>query len=495
MAGSIYSWSLTPGENDTADGDINWLENQFPDTVNDSARQMMGRNAEWRDDITGALSAAGTASARTLTARSAFTTLANGRLVTFRSGLANTGATTLNVNGLGSKAIRKMGLSGDVDLAAGDILAGGVYLAVYSTTANSGAGAWLLFAPCTNDFVQISASSATIGGAAYGSYSGSPISSLVPGTVAGTLIEGASAGHLVIGIRDNDPLDSISIVSRNGGPDYSKLVAAFRANGATVLDAVTVASTATFNGSVAFGGAVSFSGGAASGGSKVDAFPAGTRMLFQQTAAPTGWTKDTTHNNKALRLVSGAVTVGGSVAFTTAFSSATATTTVTQSGSVGGTALTIAQMPSHTHGPGTLAGAAASAGAHTHGPGTLGGVANSAGAHSHNFNLNSGGTSPSFSAVISQINESTTYGSAPGNQTFRVLSIATNGAHTHTVDVNAGATASGGAHAHTVDVNSGTTNSAGSGGAHDHSFAGDPHLHTTNLAVQYLDVIVCEKAA
>jgi hypothetical protein len=33
------------------------------------------------------------------------------------------------------------------------------------------------------------------------------------------------------------------------------------------------------------------------------AFTTGTLMLFQQTAAPTGWTKHTTHNDKALRVV------------------------------------------------------------------------------------------------------------------------------------------------------------------------------------------------
>lgn len=33
--------------------------------------------------------------------------------------------------------------------------------------------------------------------------------------------------------------------------------------------------------------------------------PAGTAMVFFQAAAPTGWTKSTTHNNKALRVVSG----------------------------------------------------------------------------------------------------------------------------------------------------------------------------------------------
>jgi hypothetical protein len=73
------------------------------------------------------------------------------------------------------------------------------------------------------------------------------------------------------------------------------------------------------------------------------AIPTGTKMLFQQTAAPTGWTKDTTHDNKALRVVSGTAGSGGSVAFSTAFASQEV------SGSVGNTTLTTAQMPSHTH--------------------------------------------------------------------------------------------------------------------------------------------------
>ena len=36
-------------------------------------------------------------------------------------------------------------------------------------------------------------------------------------------------------------------------------------------------------------------------------FPAGTAMLFRQTAAPTGWTKVTTYNDAALRVTSGTV--------------------------------------------------------------------------------------------------------------------------------------------------------------------------------------------
>jgi hypothetical protein len=72
-------------------------------------------------------------------------------------------------------------------------------------------------------------------------------------------------------------------------------------------------------------------------------FPSGTAVLFQQTAAPTGWTKSTTHDNKALRVVSGTAGTGGTTGFTSVFTSRT------PSGTVGNTTLTTAQMPGHTH--------------------------------------------------------------------------------------------------------------------------------------------------
>lgn len=75
-------------------------------------------------------------------------------------------------------------------------------------------------------------------------------------------------------------------------------------------------------------------------------FASGTKILFQQTSAPTGWTKDTTHNNKALRVVSGAASSGGTVAFTTAFASQAVSGSV---GTSGATTLTTAQMPAHGH--------------------------------------------------------------------------------------------------------------------------------------------------
>lgn len=69
-------------------------------------------------------------------------------------------------------------------------------------------------------------------------------------------------------------------------------------------------------------------------------FPSGTRLVFAQTSAPTGWTKDTTHNDKALRVVSGTAGSGGSVAFSTAFASGL---------NAGATTLSTSQIPSHGH--------------------------------------------------------------------------------------------------------------------------------------------------
>lgn len=74
------------------------------------------------------------------------------------------------------------------------------------------------------------------------------------------------------------------------------------------------------------------------------AIPAGTVMLFWQANAPTGWTKITSQNDKAFRVVSGTGGgTGGSVAFETAFASQT------PSGTTDAIALTVAQIPAHTH--------------------------------------------------------------------------------------------------------------------------------------------------
>lgn len=72
-------------------------------------------------------------------------------------------------------------------------------------------------------------------------------------------------------------------------------------------------------------------------------FIAGTSMLFIQSSAPTGWTKQTTHNDKVLRIVSGSASSGGTNSFSTVMAQT----------AVGGTAITVNQMPSHDHPEGT----------------------------------------------------------------------------------------------------------------------------------------------
>lgn len=75
--------------------------------------------------------------------------------------------------------------------------------------------------------------------------------------------------------------------------------------------------------------------------------PSGTLMLFQQTSAPTGWTKQTTHNNKALRVVSGTASSGGTNPFTSVF--VDQTPSISNTFAIGSTTLSTAQMPNHSH--------------------------------------------------------------------------------------------------------------------------------------------------
>lgn len=130
-----------------------------------------------------------------------------------------------------------------------------------------------------------------------------------------------------------------------------------------------------------------------------DAVPSGTVMLFVQTAAPTGWTKSTTHNNKALRVVSGTVGTGGNAAFTTAFASYTPSGNVSVSGSVsmsgniGSTTLSVNQMPSHGHTFGVAQGNGAFGlrGAYTGNTLTNYTTSNTGGGGSHNHGHNLSG--------------------------------------------------------------------------------------------------------
>jgi hypothetical protein len=111
--------------------------------------------------------------------------------------------------------------------------------------------------------------------------------------------------------------------------------------------------------------------------------PSGSAMVFFQTAAPTGWTKSTANNDKALRVVSGdGGGTGGSVAFETALASHT----VSISGTSGATTLVEAQTPIHNHdirGPMVASGGAQYSAGNTSGTGS--GNYGGGGSHTHSF--------------------------------------------------------------------------------------------------------------
>lgn len=94
----------------------------------------------------------------------------------------------------------------------------------------------------------------------------------------------------------------------------------------------------------------------------VEPFPSGTKQVFYQASAPTGWTQDTASalGNAAMRVVTGTGGgTGGSDTFQTTFGSSRSTETKnlpvsgSVSGSVGNTTLSTPQLASHSHAPPT----------------------------------------------------------------------------------------------------------------------------------------------
>src|ERR1700751_4048782 len=104
----FWKWSRTASSNANADSTINWAEGMSPSSVNDSARAMMARTAEWRDDVSGTITTGGTSTAYTVTSNQGFDTLAHlsGAMVAFVPHTSCGATVTLNVDGLGAKPLR-----------------------------------------------------------------------------------------------------------------------------------------------------------------------------------------------------------------------------------------------------------------------------------------------------------------------------------------------------------------------------------------------------
>ena len=214
--------------------------------------------------------------------------------------------------------------------------------------------------------------------------------------------------------------------------------------------------------------------------------PAGSVMLFYQTAAPTGWTKLTTQDNKALRVVSGAGGgTGGNTAFTTVFASGR-----------------VVPLPQHNH----VASSGNNSASHTHT--VTGNASNASATHNHGASINSGGnhahgvSDPGHSHSYQRASGGVEYGDRSNNARAEQFQNTGTGNSGTGVSVNS----SGSSHSHGVDIKNGDAN-------HSHTVTAsagtnsNPHSHTItinnegtsganmNFDVQYIDVIQCSKDA
>lgn len=144
MADSIYTFAPVAADNSSLDS-IPYGANQlYHNKIDDLFRAFGAKLAQFADDLGAVNTVGGTADAITVTLASGITAYATGQLFRFTAAADNTGATTMNVNAIGAKAVRKISSGADVALVDGDILDGKTYLVIYDAAANSAAGAFIL---------------------------------------------------------------------------------------------------------------------------------------------------------------------------------------------------------------------------------------------------------------------------------------------------------------------------------------------------------------
>jgi microcystin-dependent protein len=130
---AFWKWSRTASSNATADSTINWAEGMAPSAVNDSARAMMARLAEWRDDVSGTIATAGSSTAYTVASNQGFDNFAdmNGAMIAFVPHTTNGATVTLNVDGLGGKPLR---FGPNLELQSGVLIQGTPYVVSYNNS-------------------------------------------------------------------------------------------------------------------------------------------------------------------------------------------------------------------------------------------------------------------------------------------------------------------------------------------------------------------------
>jgi hypothetical protein len=275
---AFWEWSKTAATNSGADPTINWAEGMSPSSVNDSARAMMARAAEYRDDISGALTLGGTSTVYTLTtnqtlctAPASTTTPVTGQMIAFTPNVTNGVAATLTTDACSAFPLQS---TAGTALPAGSILAGTPYRSKFSGTAwvmEAGYGnpynvplgsmlpSTLTVAPNSNFVIPAGQCLSTTTYSAYWAALGSPAS----GTCAGGQFRIVDlAGRVPAGLDTMPGFPAANRLTAGGGCGTAMTsVGAVCANatqqiavGTTNLPSLIPAGTVTLGGNYPFGG-------------------------------------------------------------------------------------------------------------------------------------------------------------------------------------------------------------------------------------------------
>lgn len=170
----------------------------------------------------------GSANAITVTSRSTYQSLTTGLHIRIKPASNSTSTVTLNLDGLGAKAVR---LPGDVALSAGELRASGYYDLNYDTALNGGAGAWTLlnpsygstYQPLDTDLTKVAATGvAAFSGMLWGltlSNNGTDATNDID-IAAGTAIDSTNAQFMTLASALTKRIDATwAVGTGNGGLD------------------------------------------------------------------------------------------------------------------------------------------------------------------------------------------------------------------------------------------------------------------------------------